>query len=175
MIGVLIIHVPPCSHPIDVPRAKASLASLIWTFPELVLPAISNHGRVTRHYQFDVRISIALHHLHIRLKNVTRLCHTKSMITVNGMHGVRQVRSGWSDGPSYITKCPIQSGQSYVYNLSMVGQKRNSILARTPLVVKGSSAWTPRHPHAGVVLMSLMHTPLTAFLSPSTTQHSFIN
>uniref|UniRef100_A0A0R0GXY9 Laccase n=1 Tax=Glycine max TaxID=3847 RepID=A0A0R0GXY9_SOYBN len=155
MIGVLIIHVPPCSHPIDVPRAKASLASLIWTFPELVLPAISNHGRVTRHYQFDVRISIALHHLHavphkehdyckrdVGDRLVVKVNHVPKNITIH-WHGVRQVRSGWSDGPSYITKCPIQSGQSYVYNLSMVGQKRNSILARTPLVVKGSSAWTP--------------------------------
>lgn len=38
-------------------------------------------------------------------------------------HGVRQLRSGWSDGPSYITQCPIQSGQSYVYNFSLVGQR----------------------------------------------------
>jgi laccase len=38
-------------------------------------------------------------------------------------HGVRQVRSGWSDGPSYITQCPIQTGQSYVYNFTIVGQR----------------------------------------------------
>ncbi|KAG4948117.1 hypothetical protein JHK82_041295 [Glycine max] len=102
--------------------ASLLVTSFLWTFPE------------------------------IRLKNVTRPCHTKSMVTVNGMfpgprvvaregdrsvvkvvnhvnnitihwHGVRQVGSGWSDGPSYITQCPIQSGQSYVYNFSMVGQR----------------------------------------------------
>ncbi|XP_020586605.1 laccase-17-like [Phalaenopsis equestris] len=96
----------------------------------------------TRHYKFD-----------IKLKNVTRLCKTKSILTVNGKfpgprlvaregdrvvinvvnhvknnvsihwHGVRQLRSGWADGPSYITQCPIQTGESYVYNFTIVGQR----------------------------------------------------
>lgn len=38
-------------------------------------------------------------------------------------HGIRQLRSGWADGPSYITQCPIQTGQSYVYNYTVVGQR----------------------------------------------------
>ncbi|XVF46550.1 hypothetical protein PTKIN_Ptkin03bG0036000 [Pterospermum kingtungense] len=89
----------------------------------------------------------------IKLKNITRLCHTKSIVTVNGKfpgprvviregdrlvvkvvnlvpnnisihwHGVRQLRSGWADGPSYITQCPIQTGQSYVYNFTITGQR----------------------------------------------------
>ncbi|CAL0329152.1 unnamed protein product [Lupinus luteus] len=118
------------------------LATLfLWTIPEIAL-ATSNHGSVTRHYNFD-----------IRLKNVTRLCQTKSILTVNGKfpgprvvaregdrlivrvvnhvpnnisihwHGVRQLQSGWSDGPSYITQCPIQTNQSYVYNFTIVGQR----------------------------------------------------
>ncbi|KAI9081808.1 hypothetical protein K1719_036070 [Acacia pycnantha] len=112
-----------------------------WTFSEVSLAA-SSHAGITRHYKFDVK-----------LINVTRLCHTKSMVTVNGKfpgprvvaregdrllvrvvnhvpnnitihwHGVRQVRSGWSDGPSYITQCPIQTGASYVYNFTIVGQR----------------------------------------------------
>lgn len=87
------------------------------------------------------------------MQNVTRLCHTKSVVTVNGQfpgplvtaregdrllirvvnhvsnnitihwHGIRQLRSGWADGPSYITQCPIQNGQSYVYNFTIVGQR----------------------------------------------------
>ncbi|GJU69246.1 putative laccase [Tanacetum coccineum] len=95
----------------------------------------------TRHYKFD-----------IRMQNVTRLCQTKSIITVNGQfpgpriiaregdrlvikvvnhvsnnitihwHGVRQLQSGWADGPAYITQCPIQTGQSYVYNFTIIGQ-----------------------------------------------------
>jgi len=38
-------------------------------------------------------------------------------------HGVRQVRTGWADGPAYITQCPIQTGQSYVYNFTVAGQR----------------------------------------------------
>lgn len=38
-------------------------------------------------------------------------------------HGIRQLRSGWADGPAYITQCPIQSGQSYVYNYTIIGQR----------------------------------------------------
>ncbi|CAK8576085.1 unnamed protein product [Lathyrus sativus] len=115
--------------------------TFLWTSPEFVL-ATSHSGSVTRHYKFD-----------IKLANVTRLCHTKSIITVNGKfpgprivvregdrllvkvvnhvpnnitlhwHGVRQLGSGWSDGPSYITQCPIKTGQSYVYNFTIVGQR----------------------------------------------------
>ncbi|KAL2250499.1 UNVERIFIED_CONTAM: Laccase-17 [Sesamum indicum] len=96
----------------------------------------------TRHYHFN-----------IKMQNVTRLCHTKSIVTVNGQfpgprvvaregdrllikvtnhvsnnitihwHGIRQLRSGWADGPAYITQCPIQTGQSYVYNFTVVGQR----------------------------------------------------
>ncbi|KAJ1409612.1 Multicopper oxidase, type 1 [Sesbania bispinosa] len=96
----------------------------------------------TRHYHFE-----------IKYKNVTRLCHTKNMVTVNGKfpgpriiaregdrlvikvvnhvknnisihwHGIRQLQSGWADGPAYVTQCPIQTGQSYVYNYTVVGQR----------------------------------------------------
>ncbi|KAL7599462.1 hypothetical protein Lser_V15G23247 [Lactuca serriola] len=99
-------------------------------------------GGTTRSYEFN-----------IELQNVTRLCHTKSMVTVNGKfpgprivaregdrllikvtnhvssnitihwHGIRQLRSGWADGPAYITQCPIQTGQSYVYNYTVIGQR----------------------------------------------------
>ncbi|KAF2303177.1 hypothetical protein GH714_014376 [Hevea brasiliensis] len=87
------------------------------------------------------------------MQNVTRLCQTKSIVTVNGKipgpriiaregdrllikvvnhvqynvtlhwHGVRQLRSGWADGPAYITQCPIQTGQTYVYNFTVTGQR----------------------------------------------------
>nr|POF10274.1 laccase-17 [Quercus suber] len=107
--------------------------------PEL---AIAKQEPITRHYKFD-----------IRLQNVTRLCHTKSIVTVNGKlpgpaiivregdrvvvevvnhvknnvsihwHGIRQIQSGWADGPAYITQCPIQTGQTYVYNFTIVGQR----------------------------------------------------
>ncbi|KAL2558071.1 Laccase-4 [Forsythia ovata] len=97
---------------------------------------------VVRHYKFRVV-----------KKNTTRLCNTKPIITVNGKypgptlyareddtvivrvvnhvqdnvtihwHGVRQFRTGWSDGPAYITQCPIPTGQSYIYNFTLTGQR----------------------------------------------------
>jgi len=42
---------------------------------------------------------------------------------LNFRHGVRQRLSCWYDGPSLITQCPIQSGQSFTYNFSVVQQK----------------------------------------------------
>ncbi|TKY47135.1 Laccase-4 protein [Spatholobus suberectus] len=97
---------------------------------------------MVRHYKFNVV-----------LKNATRLCSTKPIVTVNGKfagptiyareddtvlvkvvnhvkynvsihwHGVRQLRTGWADGPAYITQCPIQPGQAYVYNFTLTGQR----------------------------------------------------
>ncbi|KAL8191612.1 hypothetical protein R6Q57_028343 [Mikania cordata] len=105
-------------------------------------PGVALANSFTRHYKFN-----------IRMKNVTRLCGTKSVITVNGKfpgprvlaregdrvvikvvnhvsnnitihwHGIRQLRTGWADGPAYITQCPIQTGQSYIYNFTIVGQR----------------------------------------------------
>ncbi|KAK9289516.1 hypothetical protein L1049_007671 [Liquidambar formosana] len=104
--------------------------------------ALSKDEGITRHYKFD-----------IKLQNVTRLCHTKSIVTVNGQfpgprivaregdrllikvvnhvsnnisihwHGILQLQNGWADGPAYITQCPIQTGQTYVYNYTIVGQR----------------------------------------------------
>ncbi|KAG4164540.1 hypothetical protein ERO13_A13G023900v2 [Gossypium hirsutum] len=109
-----------------------------FTFCLLVDPVFG----ITRHYKFDVK-----------LHNVTRLCHTRSIVSVNGQfpgprivaregdqllvevvnhvpnnvsihwHGIRQLRSGWADGPEYVTQCPIQTGQSYVYNFTIIGQR----------------------------------------------------
>ncbi|KAK3445114.1 hypothetical protein EUGRSUZ_B02797 [Eucalyptus grandis] len=105
-----------------------------------ITPAVVQ-GRV-RNYTFNVV-----------MKNTTRLCSSKPIVTVNGMfpgptlyareddtvlvrvsnrvkynvtihwHGIRQLRSGWADGPAYITQCPIQPGQSYVYNFTITGQR----------------------------------------------------
>ncbi|KAH6763440.1 laccase 1 [Perilla frutescens var. hirtella] len=92
-------------------------------------------------------------HFNVEWKTITRLCNSKPVLTVNGKypgptitvnegdnvqvtvtnkvainttihwHGVRQVRSGWADGPAYITQCPIGGGKSYTYNFSVVDQR----------------------------------------------------
>ncbi|KAL8145399.1 hypothetical protein AgCh_003540 [Apium graveolens] len=127
--------------PLTFSRGILHFSLSLWCFL-LPLASASNAGAITRHYEFN-----------IKLQNVTRLCHTKSIVTVNGKfpgprivaregdrllikvinhvpnnvsihwHGIRQLRSGWADGPAYITQCPIQSGQSYVYNYTIVGQR----------------------------------------------------
>ncbi|XP_073062965.1 laccase-17-like [Primulina eburnea] len=119
------------------------LVSIQFLVGFVTLFLFSQHGQaITRNYEFK-----------ITMKNVTRLCHTKSIVTVNGQfpgprivaregdrllikvtnhipnnisihwHGIRQLRSGWADGPAYVTQCPIQTGQSYVYNFTIVGQR----------------------------------------------------
>ncbi|XP_073062962.1 LOW QUALITY PROTEIN: laccase-17-like [Primulina eburnea] len=116
--------------------AALLLGFLVYSFlPHLALSK-------TRHYTFN-----------IMTQNVTRLCKTKSIVSVNGMlpgprivaregdqvlvkvvnnvtnnitihwHGVRQLRSGWADGPAYVTQCPIQTGQNYTYNFTITGQR----------------------------------------------------
>ena len=47
----------------------------------------------------------------------------ESWLNLEDRHGVRQLRSGWADGPAYITQCPIQTGQVYVYNFTLTGQR----------------------------------------------------
>lgn len=32
-------------------------------------------------------------------------------------HGVKQPRNPWSDGPAYITQCPIKPGAEFTYKL----------------------------------------------------------
>ncbi|XP_044473344.1 laccase-17-like [Mangifera indica] len=119
----------------------ASMAALLFGFCLVsLLPELA--AGITRHYTFN-----------IMYQNVTRLCHTRSIISVNGQfpgprlvaregdrvivkvvnhvsnnvtihwHGVRQLTSGWADGPAYITQCPIQTGQSYTYNFTIIGQR----------------------------------------------------
>ncbi|XP_039160047.1 laccase-17 [Eucalyptus grandis] len=117
------------------------LSALLLAVMSCFLPEVA-HAGITRHYTFN-----------IEMKSETRLCHTKRMITVNGKfpgprivaregdrvivkvvnhvsnnisihwHGIRQLQSGWADGPSYITQCPIQTNQSYVYNFTITGQR----------------------------------------------------
>ncbi|OWM64643.1 laccase-17-like [Punica granatum] len=132
---------------------------------------LSKHAGVTRHYKFD-----------IKLQNVTRLCQTKSIVTVNGefpgpriiaregdrllikvvnhvqhnltihWHGIRQLRSGWADGPAYITQCPIQTGQSYLYNFTVSGQ-------RGTLFWHAHISWLRATLYGPIVILPKKHVP----------------
>ncbi|VFQ71789.1 unnamed protein product [Cuscuta campestris] len=84
---------------------------------------------------------------------ITRLCKTKTIITVNGQfpgptiavrngddvvvsvvnrarynitihwHGLRQMRTPWADGPEYVTQCPIMPGGTYTYRFKIEKQE----------------------------------------------------
>ncbi|CAJ2649074.1 unnamed protein product [Trifolium pratense] len=83
------------------------------------------------------------HKFVVKSTSFTRLCSSKNILTVNGQfpgptlkahrgdtlvvkvynqanynitlhwHGARQVRNPWSDGPEYITQCPIKPGNMF--------------------------------------------------------------
>ncbi|CAJ1970980.1 unnamed protein product [Sphenostylis stenocarpa] len=120
---------------------------------------------LVRHYKFSVV-----------LKNTTKLCSTKSFVTVNGQcpgptlyareddtvlvkvtnhvkynitihwHGIKQLRTGWSDGPAYVTQCPIQPGQSFVYNFTITGQ-------RGTLLWHAHITWLRATVYGGIVIL----------------------
>ncbi|GFP85059.1 laccase-4 [Phtheirospermum japonicum] len=116
------------------------------------------------------------------MKNTTRLCSTKSIVTVNGKfpgptiyareddtvlirvinrvkynvsihwHGIRQLRTGWADGPAYITQCPIQPGHSYVYNFTVTGQ-RGTLLWHAHIL------WLRATVHGALVILPKLGVP----------------
>ncbi|KAG4216124.1 hypothetical protein ERO13_A01G221751v2 [Gossypium hirsutum] len=118
------------------------LSSMAMFFISFFVLLMGNAEGETRHYTFN-----------IRYHNVTRLCHTRTILSVNRRypgpplvaregdrvivkvvnhvannvsihwHGIRQLTTGWSDGPSYVTQCPIQTNQSYIYNFTITGQR----------------------------------------------------
>ncbi|RDX69551.1 Laccase-15, partial [Mucuna pruriens] len=106
---------------------KKLFLQILWCFS-----LISLSSQTRSHYSFVVREA-----------QYTRLCSTKSILTVNGnfpgptirvhrgetifvnvynkgnsnitlhWHGVKQPRNPWTDGPAYITQCPIQPGRKF--------------------------------------------------------------
>ncbi|XP_057503876.1 laccase-14-like [Actinidia eriantha] len=83
----------------------------------------------------------------------TRLCSSKKILTVNGLfpgptlhvhkgdrlivnvqnhgkynvtihwHGVKQPRNPWSDGPEYVTQCPIMPGANFSYEIILSSEE----------------------------------------------------
>ncbi|KAE8720542.1 Laccase-4 [Hibiscus syriacus] len=148
LLAILITIVFPCSCYLSIFRDRLTKLQITVCICigvlGLIIAGLGTYASIIRiagqlgHYKFDVR-----------MKNVTILCQSKkSIVTVNGrfpgpriiaregdclvikvvnhfntMHGIRQLRSGWADGPAYITQCPIQTGQSYVHSFTVTWQR----------------------------------------------------
>ncbi|KAK9277924.1 hypothetical protein L1049_027481 [Liquidambar formosana] len=139
-----------------------------------LLPSSSSSSPATRRFQFNVE-----------WKEVTRLCHTKPLLTVNGKypgptiavhegdnveikvtnliasnttihwHGIRQLRTGWADGASYITQCPIRGGQSYTYKFTVVDQ-------RGTLLWHAHHSWQRASVYGALIIYPSMAYPFSA-------------
>ncbi|KAL5983250.1 Laccase-4 [Asimina triloba] len=166
------------------PRAIVVVACL--------LLATVAEGRV-RHYKFNLRaatcdVVVLLlaaaepRRARVMMKNETRLCHSKPIVTVNGQfpgptlyaregdnvlvkvvnhikfnvtihwHGIKQLRTGWADGPAYITQCPIQPGNQYVYNFTITGQ-------RGTLWWHAHILWLRATVHGAIVILPKLRVP----------------
>lgn len=75
------------------------------------------------HVQYILSTCQTVSHETIALIFISWLVTSETGLWCNVRHGVRQLRTGWSDGPAYITQCPIQTGQSYIYNFTLTGQR----------------------------------------------------
>nr|XP_011458458.1 PREDICTED: laccase-14-like isoform X2 [Fragaria vesca subsp. vesca]XP_011458459.1 PREDICTED: laccase-14-like isoform X2 [Fragaria vesca subsp. vesca] len=108
--------------------------------------------------------------------NFTRLCMTKSMLVVNDSfpgpvirvhkgdtvyvnvqnqgdygltihwHGVHQPRNPWSDGPEYVTQCPIEPGTNFTYEVIFSDEEGT-------LWWHAHSDWTRAGVHGAIVVM----------------------
>ncbi|KAF3445404.1 hypothetical protein FNV43_RR10580 [Rhamnella rubrinervis] len=108
--------------------------------------------------------------------NYTRLCSTKSILTVNGSfpgptisvqkgdtayvnvynqglygltihwHGVKQPRNPWSDGPENITQCPIKPGTNFTYEVIFSDEEGT-------LWWHAHSDWTRATVHGAIIVL----------------------
>ncbi|KAK4784529.1 hypothetical protein SAY86_018897 [Trapa natans] len=122
--------------------AKLSILSALTLFFSIAITAVPSASAKTHYHDFVVQAT-----------QVKRLCKTHNAITVNGQypgptlevnngdtlvvkvvnraqynvtihwHGVRQMRTGWADGPEFVTQCPIRPGGSYTYRFTIDGQE----------------------------------------------------
>ncbi|KAI5312740.1 hypothetical protein L3X38_041914 [Prunus dulcis] len=100
-----------------------------------------------------VQGNVHYHEFILKDTNFTKLCSTKSALTVNESfpgpiiraqkgdtvyvnvynegrygvtlhwHGIKQPRNPWFDGPEYVTQCPIQPGTNFTYQILLSSEE----------------------------------------------------
>ncbi|XP_051181293.1 laccase-19 [Lolium perenne] len=121
---------------------KLSMAASIFCAVALAALAVAAGGEA----------AVVEHTFVVHEMNQTHLCNTTKIYVVNGQlpgptidvtdgdtvvvhvenrlphgltihwHGVRQIRSCWSDGAGFVTECPIPPGGNHVYRFNVTGQ-----------------------------------------------------
>ncbi|XP_044510626.1 laccase-14-like [Mangifera indica] len=116
------------------------------------------------------------HDFVLKEANFTKMCSTKSMLTVNGSfpgptivarkgdtmfinvinqgiygvtihwHGVKQPRNPWSDGPENITQCPIGPGTNFTYQVILSTEEGT-------LWWHAHSDWTRATVHGAIIIL----------------------
>ncbi|KAJ4825831.1 Laccase-6 [Turnera subulata] len=127
--------------------ANVATSLILWF--SLISFACNVHGVK----QWPSHSSTRFYDFKVQTKTINKLCNTHQIVVVNDMfpgpvvyaqegdriiakvtnespynatihwHGVRQILSCWFDGPSYITQCPIQPGQTFTYEFTIVNQR----------------------------------------------------
>ncbi|KAK0581949.1 hypothetical protein LWI29_019889 [Acer saccharum] len=122
-----------------------------------------------------VEAEVHHHDFVVTNKNYTRLCETKSILVVNDQfpgptihvrkgdtvfvnvynhgdieltlhwHGVKQPRNPWSDGPEYVTQCPIQPRNNFTYEVIFSSEEGT-------LWWHAHSDWTRNTVHGAIVI-----------------------
>ncbi|KAL6211355.1 hypothetical protein ACLB2K_016582 [Fragaria x ananassa] len=117
----------------------------------------------------------------VREKEFTKLCVTKSILVVNDSfpgpeirvhkgdtvfvnvhnqgyygftihwHGIKQPRNPWSDGPEYITQCPIAPGTNFTYEVQLSDEEGT-------LWWHAHSDWTRATVHGAIVILPAVGT-----------------
>ncbi|XP_021827255.1 laccase-15-like [Prunus avium] len=117
----------------------------------------------------------------LREENFTKLCTTKSILTVNGSfpgptitvrkgdtafvnvhnqglygltihwHGVKNPRNPWSDGPENITQCPIPAGTNFTHEVIFSSEEGT-------LWWHAHSDWTRATVHGAIIILPALNT-----------------
>ncbi|KAL6179373.1 hypothetical protein ACLB2K_050888 [Fragaria x ananassa] len=109
----------------------------------------------------------------VREKNFTKLCLTKSILVVNDSfpgpeirvhqgdtvyvnvhnqgdygltihwHGIKQPRNPWSDGPEYITQCPIPPGTNFTYEVILSTEEGTRVWIKIRSIYRSTGTTYP--------------------------------
>ncbi|ONK73686.1 uncharacterized protein A4U43_C04F34220 [Asparagus officinalis] len=129
------------------------IISLLLGFSFLLLSFQASHCAAHRQNHWPEGGKTRFYEFKVQKTRIRKLCKSKQILTINGMfpgptvyaeegdrlvirvtnetpdnttihwHGVRQILSCWSDGPSYITQCPIQPGRTFTYEFTLIDQR----------------------------------------------------